>query len=140
MTRVDLYVVKSAGGDARLSVAARLTEKALGRGHKIFINCESETQLLALNTLLWDFKPSSFIPHALAAEDENEHVVLGFNQVPNTHNDVLINLALAPPRYFARFERVAEVVTQDPNSLGALRDAWRHYRDKGYPLSKHELP
>ncbi len=56
MTRVDFYVVKSAGSGARLSVAARLTEKALGRGHKIFINCESETQLAALNTYLWDFK------------------------------------------------------------------------------------
>ena len=140
MTRVDFYVVKSAGSDARLSVAARLTEKALGRGHKIFINCESETQLLALNTLLWDFKPSSFIPHALAAEDENEHVVLGFNQVPNTHNDVLINLALAPPRYFARFERVAEGVTQVPKHLGGVREEGRNDRDKGYPLSKQERP
>jgi DNA polymerase-3 subunit chi len=46
---------------------------------------------------------------------------------------------LAPPSFFARFERVAEVVTQDENSLQALRDAWRHYKDRGYPLTKHDL-
>jgi DNA polymerase-3 subunit chi len=110
MTRVDFYVVNSSGAEARLSVAARLTEKALGRGHRVFINCDARDQLDTLD------------------------------DAPGSHNDVLINLALAPPSFFARFERVAEVVTQDEDSLQALRDAWRHYKDRGYPLTKHDLP
>ena len=140
MTRVDFYVVKTAGAEARLSVAARLTEKALGRGHKIFINCESAEQLAALDSYLWEFKPTSFVPHETVSNNPDEQVVLGYEQGPESHNDVLINLALSPPPYFARFERVAEVVTQDEASLEALRSAWRHYRDRGYPLQKHELP
>ena len=140
MTRVDFYVVKSSGAEARLSVAARLTEKALGRGHRIFINCDSRLQLDTLDEYLWRFKPSSFVPHCPASSDAAEQVVLGFEDAPGSHNDVLINLALAPPSFFARFERVAEVVTQDENSLRALRDAWRHYKDRGYPLTKHDLP
>ena len=140
MTRVDFYVVKSSGAEARLSVAARLTEKALGRGHRVFINCDSRGQLDTLDEYLWRFKPTSFVPHCPAASDEEEQVVLGFENAPGSHNDVLINLALAPPRFFARFERVAEVVTQDEDSLQALRDAWRHYKDRGYPLNKHDLP
>ena len=140
MTRVDFYVVKSSGAEARLSVAARLTEKALGRGHRVFINCDSRDQLDTLDDYLWRFKPSSFVPHCPASSDAGEQVVLGFEDVPGSHNDVLINLALAPPSFFARFERVAEVVTQDENSLQALRDAWRHYKDRGYPLTKHDLP
>jgi DNA polymerase-3 subunit chi len=139
MTRIDFYVVKTAGADARLNVAARLTEKALGRGHRIFINCESADQLSALDSYLWEFKATSFIPHEVAGNHTDERVVLGFEQGPQTHNDVLINLALSPPSYFAQFERVAEVVTQDAASLDALRSAWRHYRDRGYPLQKHEL-
>jgi DNA polymerase-3 subunit chi len=139
MTRIDFYVVKTAGPDARLNVAARLTEKALGRGHRIFINCESADQLSALDSYLWEFKATSFVPHEVAGNPTDERVVLGFEQGPQTHNDVLINLALSPPSYFAQFERVAEVVTQDAASLDALRSAWRHYRDRGYPLQKHEL-
>ena len=140
MTRVDFYVVKSSGADARLSVAARLTEKALGRGHRVFINCDSRDQLDTLDDYLWRFKPSSFVPHCPASRDAEVQVVLGFDNAPGSHNDVLINLALAPPSFFARFERVAEVVTQDEDSLQALRDAWRHYKDRGYPLTKHDLP
>ena len=140
MTRIDFYVVKTAGADARLNVAARLTEKALGRGHRIFINCESAEQLSALDSYLWEFKATSFVPHEVAGNHTDERVVLGFEQGPETHNDVLINLALSPPSYFAQFERVAEGVTQDEASLDALRSAWRHYRDRGYPLQKHELP
>ena len=139
MTRVDFYVVKSSGAEARLSVAARLTEKALGRGHRVFINCDSQSQVDTLDDYLWRFKPSSFIPHCPASSDAEERVVIGFEDAPGSHNDVLINLALAPPSFFARFERVAEVVTQDENSLQALRDAWRHYKDRGYPLTKHDL-
>lgn len=140
MTRVDFYVVKSSGAEARLSVAARLTEKALGRGHRVFVNCHSQSQVDTLDDYLWRFKPSSFVPHCPASSDAEEQVVLGFEDAPGSHNDVLINLALAPPSFFARFERVAEVVTQDENSLQALRDAWRHYKDRGYPLTKHDLP
>ena len=140
MTRVDFYVVKSSGADARLSIAARLTEKALGRGHRVFINCDSRDQLDTLDDYLWRFKSSSFVPHCPASRDSEEQVVLGFDDAPGSHNDVLINLALAPPSFFARFERVAEVVTQDEDSLQALRDAWRHYKDRGYPLTKHDLP
>ena len=139
MTRVDFYVVKSSGAEARLSVAARLTEKALGRGHRVFINCDSQSQVDTLDDYLWRFKPSSFVPHCPASSHAEEQVVLGFEDAPGSHNDVLINLALAPPSFFARFERVAEVVTQDENSLQALRDAWRHYKDRGYPLTKHDL-
>lgn len=139
MTRVDFYVVNSAGAEARLSVAARLAEKALGRGHRIFINCASQGQMDALDQYLWDFKPASFVPHSLASADPEEQVVLTYDLPPASHDDVLINLALTPPSYFARFQRVAEVVTQDAGSLEALRSAWRHYKDRGYPLSKHDL-
>ena len=121
MTRVDFYVVKSSGAEARLSVAARLTEKALGRGYRVFINCDSQSQVDTLDDYLWRFKPSSFVPHCPASSDAEEQVVLGFENAPGSHNDVRINLALAPPSFFARFERVAEVVTQDENSLQAFQ-------------------
>lgn len=139
MTRVDFYVVKASGDDARLAVAARLANKAVGRGHRVFINCSTAEQVAALDQLLWGFEPSSFVPHAVASADPDEQVVIGFEQSPASHDDVLINLAMTPANFFARFQRVAEIVTQEAEALSLLRDAWRHYRDRGYPLQKHEL-
>ena len=63
MTRVDFYVVSDASPEARLQVAARLTEKAQRQGHSLFINTSSESEAEALDELLWTFRPASFIPH-----------------------------------------------------------------------------
>ena len=139
MTRVGFYVVQQAGGDGRLNVAARLADKAFGQGHRIFINAASEVQARQLDELLWSFRPASFLPHALLGQEDREPVVIGWGQDPQTHDDLLINLKLEIPPFFSRFRRVAEVVTQDEQSLQALRDSWRFYRERGYQLEKHDL-
>jgi DNA polymerase-3 subunit chi len=51
----------------------------------------------------------------------------------------LINLQLGIPDFFSRFQRVAEVVTQEPASLSALRESWKFYKERGYQLEKHDL-
>lgn len=139
MTRIDFYVAASVGSDARLDIAARLADKAFGRGHRVFIQTGSPDLAEELDDYLWSFRPASFLPHALASEKPDADVVIGWAQDPAPHDDVLINLAPTAPAFFSRFERVAEVVTQDPESLDQLRAAWRFYRDRGYPLNKHDL-
>lgn len=140
MTQVDFYVVPDAGIDARLSVVARLADKAWNRGHRLYIHVGDEDQAQQLDELLWHFRPGSFIPHRLAGDGLDEQVLIGWGQEPEHHNDVLINLAAAIPPFFSRFNRVAEVVTQDPKHLDILRSNWRFYRDRGYQLAKHDLP
>ncbi len=139
MTRVGFYVVQSAGAGQRLNVAARLADKAFSRGHRIFINAADRDQAQALDALLWNFRPTSFLPHALQGEDEGEPILIGWGQEPVDHNDLLINLQLQPPPWFSRFGRVAEVVTQDAESLPAMRESWRMYQARGYQLEKHDL-
>jgi DNA polymerase-3 subunit chi len=139
MTRIDFYVVADSGLDARPKVAVRLADKALGAGHRLFINACDEQQAMSLSDLLWSFKPASFLPHALLGTDDHAPIQIGWGQDPGEHNDVLINLSTSAPAFFSRFNRVAEVVTQDPAQLELMRNAWRFYRDRGYPLSKHDL-
>jgi DNA polymerase-3 subunit chi len=139
MTRVDFYVVKEAGEDARLRVAARLADKAVQQGHRVFIHTDTEAQARTLDQTLWSFRDHSFLPHALASDDLDETVLIGWGQTPERHDDVLINLSLDIAPFFSRFQRLAEVVTQDEASLASLREAWRYYRDRGYPLHKHDL-
>jgi len=139
VTRIDFYVVTNPGTHTRLSVAARLIDKATQRGHRIYVHCDAESQARELDALLWAHRPDSFIPHCTADQGRDEAVVIDWMGDPGAHNDVMINLQLTAPAFFSRFARVAEVVTQEPAFLPAMRDAWRFYKDRGYPLHKHDL-
>ena len=139
MTRVGFYVLKSSAPEARLEVAMRLTEKAFQQGHRVFIHAASQEQAALLDEKLWQLRPASFLPHALAGEDSCEAISIGWGQEPGEHSGLLINLQYTVPPFFSRFERVAEVVTQDPESLAALRQSWQFYRQRGYQMDKHDL-
>tara|TARA_R110002073_G_scaffold2998_6_gene19991 strand:- start:3193 stop:3612 length:420 start_codon:yes stop_codon:yes gene_type:complete len=139
MTLVGFYVVQSAAPGQRLNVAARLADKAFQRGHRIFINAADEAQACELDELLWHYRPASFLPHGLLGQEHADTVAIGWGQEPEGHNDLLINLQLAIPPFFSRFARVAEVVTQEPDSLAALRQSWTFYKERGYQLEKHDL-
>ena len=139
MTRVGFYVVQTTDQGQRLHVAARLADKAFAAGHKIYINAPTQVLARELDQLLWSFRPCSFLPHGLEGEEHSEGIAIGWGQEPKTHNDLLINLNLEIPKFFSRFNRVAEVVTQDPTSLAALRKSWAFYKERGYQLEKHDL-
>jgi len=139
MTLVGFYVVQSAEPGQRLQVAVRLADKAFQRGHRIFINASDEAQASELDALLWSLRPASFLPHGLHGQEHSDTIGIGWGQEPEHHNDLLINLHLAIPPFFSRFQRVAEVVTQEPASLAALRESWKFYKERGYQLEKHDL-
>jgi DNA polymerase-3 subunit chi len=139
MTRVGFYVLQSSDGQQRLQLAARLADKAFQQGHRIYIHTGSEQQAREMDELLWSFRPASFLPHGLTGSGQDQRIAIGWQQQVDQHDDLLINLGLEIPGFFSRFHRVAEVVTQDPDSLAALRKAWTFYRERGYQLEKHDV-
>lgn len=58
---------------------------------------------------------------------------------PESHQQVLINLAPEIPAWFSRFERVLEVVYGDDAERARSRQRFKTYRDRGFPLQTHEL-
>ena len=139
MTRVGFYVIQDSDAAQRLHVAAKLADKASQQGLRIYINADSEDQARQLDELLWSFRPGSFLPHGLHCEEHCEKIAIGWGQEPEDHDELLINLQLSIPPFFGRFRRVAEVVTQDPASLAALRESWMFYKERGYQLEKHDV-
>lgn len=139
MTRVGFYVVRAAHPGGRLQVATRLADKAFQRGHRIYIHACDEIQARELDQLLWEFRPASFLPHGLAGTPGCERIAIGWEQDPGAHTDLLINLQPGIPPFFSRFHRVAEIVTQEPESLAIQRQSWRFYKARGYQLEKHDL-
>ena len=139
MTQVDFYVLPKNGSLTAHGAVGRIAEKALSRGHQIFVQVKDEAAASALHDSLWTFREASFLPHAIAGTNDGEPLVIGWNDPPIEHDDVLINTTGAVPVHFARFGRLAQIVAPDAAKLEASREAWRFYRDRGYPLAKHDL-
>ena len=141
MTRIDFYVLPDADPAQRSVLACKLAEKAYGQGLKVYIHTASEDDSRRLDELLWTFRAGSFLPHAIdsAVEDDAPPILLGHDREPAGHSDVLINLGAEIPRFFGRFERVAELVDQRPELLAQSRERFRFYRERGYELKTHQL-
>ena len=139
MTQVDFYVLPRDGSLTAHTAVGRIAEKALSRGHQIFVQVKDDAAATALHDSLWTFREASFLPHAIAGTDDGEPLVIGWQDPPIEHDDVLINTTGAVPCHFARFGRLAQIVAPDAATLQASREAWRFYRDRGYPLAKHDL-
>ncbi|AFU98338.1 DNA polymerase III subunit chi [Simiduia agarivorans] len=134
MTRIDFLAVNDASPEARLHLAARLTQRALREGRRILIACTDAGQQATLDSLLWTFEPESFIPHATDIADPQSPVTLCTGEECGDHHDVLINLQSPAPAFFSRFERLFEVICQDPSILSSTRANWAYYKSRGYPL------
>ncbi|WP_456407222.1 DNA polymerase III subunit chi [Thiolapillus sp.] len=141
MTKIDFYILQPGGRGNRYTLAARLAEKAWSAGHRVLIATESEEDLRHMDRLLWVHRDQSFIPHGILGKADpslNPVLLAGANDAGEEH-DVLINLCLATPEYFSRFERMVECVDQEKQPLEASRERYRFYRECGYPLNIHQI-
>jgi DNA polymerase-3 subunit chi len=137
MTSIDFYTHV---GD-RLEVATKLVAKAFAQHRSVRVLTPDAATTDALDRALWLKPPIAFLPHcrvgsALAAETPIwvDHV----DDHPGPAA-VLINLQPAPPSFFSRFERLAEIVGIGDADVAAGRDRYRYYRERGYELRTHSL-
>ena len=141
MPRIDFYVLSGQEAEGRSLLACRLVEKAYGLGHKVYIHTASAGQAGHLDDLLWTFRQGSFVPHTLypPAEGDLSPVLIGWDEAPAVEAEVLINLTDNVPTFFERFERVAELVDQNPQTLTQSRERFRFYRERGCAPVSHKL-
>jgi DNA polymerase-3 subunit chi len=138
LTSIDFYFN---AGD-RLEVACRLAGKALQQKKRVLIYAPQPELAQKLDRLLWTAQAVSFIPHcaahdALAAE--TPVLITGDGEAPAHDCEVLLNLAADCPPFFARHERLLEVVPQDDAERQAARARYAFYRDRGYAIRSHDL-
>lgn len=142
MTLVSFYVLPVAGLAARRLFACQLAEKAFRQGHAIYLHTDTTADAEAVDELLWNYRPQSFVPHTLGCADANRdhcRVTVGCGPDAGDHHDILINLSLTIPDFFSRFERVTEIVVEDDALLIAKRDNFRFYKQRGYPNEYHRV-
>ncbi len=129
----------------KLAYACRLLRKAVASGAKVVVTAD-EASLQALDIQLWTFAALEFLPHCRADSPIEQlmasPIVLAAQlndgeSLP--HHHVLLNLSSAVMAGFERFERTIEVVTLDEQDRHNARQRWKHYADRGYAITRHDL-
>ena len=137
MTQIDFYTNAS----DKIATACRVAAKAYGLGHRMLVFCPDAEVAARVDRLLWTTPATGFIPHcapadALAAETP---IIIDHRGETPLCDQVLINLRAEWPPFFARFERLVEIVTVEDNDRQAARERWKFYRDRGYEMRMHDL-
>jgi len=136
MTRIDFH----SNVPDKLGYVCRLVRKAYGAGQKVVVH--GQPALLAdLDARLWTFSALDFLPHC-GVDSPNAAVtpiLLAATLEGLPHHQLLINLGAEAPVQFASFERLIEVVGADAADREAGRQRFRFYRERGYPLTHHDI-
>ena len=134
MTRIDFH----SNVPDKIAYTCRLIRKARAAQYRIAVLVTDRSRLAALDTALWTFSELDFLPHVMAGDmlaAQTPVILTHSEDAELPHHDILINLSDVPPRHFARFERMFEVISSDDDDKAAGRERYRFYQQRGYPLS-----
>lgn len=137
MTRIDFYQL-SPQQHSHDRVVCQLCQKAYENNQYTLLLTRSEEQTAHLDRQLWIFNDDSFVPHdAQESTDFKTPVLIQYEPGSTGDRQLLINLSNTIPSFFAQFERVIELVTEDNKQQA--REHYNFYRERGYPLNHHNL-
>ncbi|PSJ46657.1 DNA polymerase III subunit chi [Zobellella endophytica] len=130
-----------AGPDAPEQLACRLATDAYRQGLGVFIHTRDQAQAEALDELLWQQSPDSFVAHNLQGEGPRQGapVVIGW-QAPHQGRPLLINLAPQAPAFARRFNRLLDFVPPDEAGKQLARERFKAYRQAGVELTTAPAP
>ena len=135
--KVSFYPLQTVESDAVLSAACRLTQKAFGLGMLVHLHCNSEEQGRQLDKLLWQFRPASFLPHAVLTKKTQSaeyQITIGYSDFKPKQNEVLVNLASEVWQHHAEFTDIRDIVSADEQAREQGRLRFRHYKSQGYAI------
>ncbi len=137
MTHIDFYQLDP-DRHSQDRVVCQLCQKAYESKQHTLVLTQSPEQSSHLDKQLWVFEDDSFVPHDLQESTSFKTPVLIHNEPdPKGDRQLLINLTTTIPGYFAQFERVIELVTE--NNKSQAREHYHYYRERGYAIKHHPL-
>jgi DNA polymerase III subunit chi len=139
MTEIAFHV----NAPDKLDYACRLLRATQKKSAQVLVLGQIDA-LKSLSDKLWALSPTEFLPHCLAdasAEVVAHSPIVLSSELPNSaaESQVLLNLGAVLPAGFERFERLIELVGQVEADLQAARTRWKHYKDRGYALSRYDV-
>ncbi|MFD4839367.1 DNA polymerase III subunit chi [Achromobacter sp. NPDC058515] len=146
MTRIDFAF----GAPDRLRMACQVVRKRFLAGQRLVVYCKDGARLAAFDRMLWAFDDTAFVPHVLANDPlaSDTPVVLTAGDPRQAAQAAsqgdqpqpwLLNLDDDCPPGFDAFERLLEIVSDDPQDKQAARQRWRVYQTAGHTPQSHDL-
>jgi len=124
-----------------LAIIAYLLAKAYAGGLRAWVLCADEHVANTLDTYLWTYQDTSFLPHSIAGEAPeglNPPIQISAHSMPEDKSfSLLLNLRETTPENCEAFERVLDLVAHDAKDAGRAR--YRAYREQGFELHKHMI-
>lgn len=137
MTRIDFYQITQSKHNTN-GLVCKLCHKAYQSKQKVLLLTSGQQQTDMLDRLLWTSDDESFIPHDQQEQDDFVTPILIAHEAdPRGERNLLINLNDEIPLFFAQFERVIELVTEENKNIA--RSHYSYYKDRGYELNHHML-
>ena len=103
------------------------------------MHCPDHQVATRFDELLWTFRDTSFLPHAVLPCEHEVPVGIGTAAAPGPGYDLLINLTHSVPEFFSRFERVVETTGCNDEQRQSARERYRYYQQRGYALETHKI-
>ena len=135
MTRIDFYF----NADSKPGTACRLAARALKQRLRVLIYAPDDAVARGIGEALSAFRAISFAHCAAGPLVPQAPVLIGRDADAAIHDEVLLNLHDAAPRFFSRFQRLVEVVSRGDEDREAARRRFRFYRDRGYEIRHHDV-
>jgi len=137
MTRIDFYQLDPERHRYD-QVVCQLCQKAYDSDQLTLLLTHDPQQSQQLDQKLWTFRDDSFLPHdSEESASPVTPILIHDNPDPRGDRQLLINLSASVPPYFAQFERVIELVTEDNRQQA--RAHYSYYKERGYPLNHVNL-
>ncbi len=95
-----------------------------------------------MDDLLWTFRAGSFIPHQIysgALPDEENPVVIGSMEAPETWRKTIINLSAQAPEELGHTEKLLEILDDNEDIKTAGRNRYRYYQKLGFNNQTYKI-
>ena len=131
--RVDFYHLQSSPLERALPP---LLERVLGAGHRAVVLAASEARIEALASLLWTFRPDSWLPHGTRKDglpDQHPVWLTEQDENPNGADVVVLTEGMVTAR--TEFTRCLDIFDgANEEALGAARGRWKEAKNLGHEL------
>jgi DNA polymerase-3 subunit chi len=131
--RVDFYHLQSSPLERALPP---LLERVLAAGHRAVVLAASEARIEALASLLWTFRPDSWLPHGTRKDglpDQHPVWLTEQDENPNGADVVVLTEGMVTARTeFARCLDIFDGANEE--ALGAARGRWKEAKNLGHEL------
>jgi DNA polymerase-3 subunit chi len=116
----------------------RLLERACAQGYRIVVRAASADRVEHLNSVLWTYDESSFLPHGSARDGRAASQPIWLTDGDDNPNaaTMLVLVDGAEPGDLTLYARVADLFDgSDADALEAARDRWRRAKAAGHMLT-----